>query len=141
MIAARDIEAIIGAEAVGPDHDRIGTVSQVFLDEQSAMPTWVSVRLGLFGLSECMVPLEAADWDEQALHVAVSRDVVKHAPHVPQKDELSLNDQARLYQHYGISPHDLLQAPEDLSYSVRSDEPVEWEVTEPTNVSGHMLAR
>jgi uncharacterized protein (TIGR02271 family) len=102
MIATQDIQDIIGAEAVGPDQDKIGKVGQVYLDSDSDRPVWVSVKSGLFGTSETLVPLEGAEWDRSALHLAFSKDRVKDAPRVEPDAELSPEEQDRLYDYYGI---------------------------------------
>ena len=44
MIATQDIDDIIGAEAVGPDNDKIGKVGQVYIDRDNEQPVWVSVK-------------------------------------------------------------------------------------------------
>jgi len=102
MIATQDIDAIIGAEAVGPDQDRIGKVGQVYLDQDSDRPVWVSVKSGLFGTSESLVPLEGAEWDRTALHLAFPKDRVRDAPRVEVDGELTPEEQERLYDYYGM---------------------------------------
>jgi uncharacterized protein (TIGR02271 family) len=102
MIATQDIQELIGAEAVGPDHDKLGKVGQVYVDSDSDRPVWVSVKSGLFGTSETLVPLEGAEWDHSALHLAFSKDRVKDAPRVEPDAELTPGEQERLYDYYGI---------------------------------------
>src|SRR5947209_4063043 len=102
MIATPDIERIIGADAVDPNNDRIGKVSQVYVDADTDQPTWASVKTGLFGLSESVVPLQDATWDSEALHVSVDKARVKDAPRVEPEAEISPDEQDRLYQYYGL---------------------------------------
>jgi PRC-barrel domain len=102
MIATPDIEQIIGADAVDPNNDRIGKVSQVYVDADTDQPTWASVRTGLFGLSESLVPLTNATWDREALHVGVEKSRVKDAPRVDPETEISPDEQERLYDYYGM---------------------------------------
>ena len=102
MIATQDIDRIIGAEAVGPDNDKIGKVGQVYIDQDNEQPVWVSVKSGIFGTSETLVPLTGADWDQSALHLAFSKDRVKDAPRVDPDGELSPEEQQRLYEYYGM---------------------------------------
>ncbi|MGN6743253.1 MAG: PRC-barrel domain-containing protein [Amnibacterium sp.] len=103
MIATSDIERIIGAEVVDPDNDRIGKVSQVYVDADTDQPTWASVRTGLFGLSESLVPLDNASWDDETLHVGVQKARVKDAPRVDPEAEISPDEQERLYRYYGLA--------------------------------------
>jgi hypothetical protein len=103
MIATPDIEQIIGAEAVDPNNDRIGKVSQVYVDADTDQPTWASVRTGLFGISETLVPLDNATWDHEQLHVTVVKARVKDAPRVDPDAEISPDEQERLYSYYGLA--------------------------------------
>jgi hypothetical protein len=103
MIAATDIDRIIGSEAVDQDNDKIGKVSQVYLDTDSERPTWATVKTGLFGTSETLVPLDDANWDEGTLHLAVDKARVKGAPRVDPDAELSVDAQKELYAYYGFT--------------------------------------
>lgn len=103
MISTKDIDDIIGAEAVGPDNDKIGKVGQIYIDQDNEQPVWVSVKSGLFGTSETLVPLQGADWDRSALHLAFHKDRVKDAPRVDPDAELSPEEQERLYEYYGMT--------------------------------------
>ena len=103
MIATQDIDAMIGADAVDQDNDKIGKIGQVYIDSDSDRPVWVSVKSGLFGTSETLVPLDGADWDRAALHVAYSKSQVKDAPRIEPDGELSPAEQQRLYEYYGTA--------------------------------------
>ena len=130
MITTDVIERMIGSDALDTGSDRIGEISQVYLDADSSRPTWVSVRLGLLSGAEVLVPLDGAEWDERALHTTVDRDVAREAPRMEQDEPLTEREQERLYTHYGIptvrhprEECDLDVAPEDVCYSVRDDDP------------------
>ena len=114
MISTKDIDDIIGAEAVGPDNDKIGKVGQIYIDQDNEQPVWVSVKSGLFGTSETLVPLQGADWDRSALHLAFPKDRVKDAPRVDPDAELSPEEQERLYEYYGLAGAGSSQGGRDL---------------------------
>lgn len=128
MITMQDAEHMIGAPVVDRANDRIGEVRQVFLDSTTEQPVWVGVRVGLLG-AEVLVPLGGADWDEHALHAAVSRSVAKQAPSVDLDEPLTADEEDRLLWHYGIpcerrprSEIDLsAYEDESVSYSVKDD--------------------
>ncbi|HEY0373731.1 MAG TPA: PRC and DUF2382 domain-containing protein [Amnibacterium sp.] len=103
MIATQDIDRIIGSEAVDPQNDKIGKVSQVYIDQDTEQPRWVSVRTGLFGTSESLVPLDNANWDSDTLHVGYDKARVKDAPRVDADRELSPEEQEQLYSYYGLN--------------------------------------
>lgn len=103
-ITAENINALMGATVLDPEGEKIGHVGQVFLDQISGLPSWVSVRTGLFGLSESFVPLDEADWDGEELQVPYAKSLVKDAPRVDvDNDEpLSATEEHDLYDHYGL---------------------------------------
>jgi hypothetical protein len=129
MITTDDIDRMIGADALDTQDDRIGEVSQVYVDEESASPTWVSVRLGLLSSAEVLVPLEDAEWDERSLHVAIDRRTAREAPRKEMDEPLTVQEEERLYTHYGIptirhprSELGLMEVDaEDVCYSVQDD--------------------
>ena len=43
-----------------PDGDKIGTIDDIYLDEQTGKPEWLAVRTGLFGSHVSFVPLAEA---------------------------------------------------------------------------------
>jgi hypothetical protein len=102
MITTEDIDRIIGADALDVQDDRIGEVSQVYIDELSDRPTWVSVRLGLLSGAEVLVPLENAEWDEHSLRLDVERRVAREAPRKEMDEPLTVGEEERLNTHYGI---------------------------------------
>jgi len=120
------VDRMIGADALDPRDDRIGEISQVYVDEGSERPTWVSVRLGVLGGAEVLVPLDDAEWDERALHVAVERETAREAPRTAMAEPPTAGEEERLYTHYGIptvrhprEPDHVFEVdPEDVSYSV-----------------------
>lgn len=129
MITTEAIANMIGADALDMQDDRIGEINQVYVDEQTDHPTWASVRLGLLSGAEVLVPLEDAKWDERSLHVAVERRVAREAPRKEMDEPLTLEEQDRLYTHYGIpavqhprSELGLMQVDQnEICYSVRDD--------------------
>lgn len=127
MITTEVIDHIIGADALDAQDDRIGEVGQVYVDEHTERPTWVSVRLGLLSGAEVLVPLEDAEWDDRSLHVAVERRVAREAPRKEMDEPLTVGEEERLFTHYGMPtvrhPREevalLVSPPEDVCYSVK----------------------
>ena len=100
MISTSNVNDIIGADVVDPDNDKVGKVGQVYLDSETNEPTWVSVKTGLFGMSETLVPIDDASWTDGVLRLAVDKARVKDAPRVEADQELSPEEQDRLYEYY-----------------------------------------
>jgi hypothetical protein len=93
--------------------DRIGKVGQVYLDDTTGMPEWVTVKTGLFGTRESFVPLAAAHVDGDELVVDVSKDRVSDAPQIDEDGHLSEEQEAELYRYYGVDPGPFGKLPDE----------------------------
>ncbi|WP_222194715.1 DUF2382 domain-containing protein [Modestobacter italicus] len=102
MIGTDTLDRVIGADVYDADGDKIGTASEVFLDDQSGNPEWVTVKTGMFGTKETFVPIREADLTGDGLRVPVSKSAVKDAPKIDQDGHLSPDEEAQLYRHYGM---------------------------------------
>lgn len=103
MINKNDIRAILDSktQVVSTDGEKIGNVGQVYLDDVSGEPTWVTVKTGLFGSSESFVPVDAATYSADELRLPYSKDVVKDAPRVEADTNISPAEEDELYRYYG----------------------------------------
>ncbi|WP_436519536.1 PRC-barrel domain-containing protein [Actinoplanes sp. HUAS TT8] len=107
MITQEHIHTLQGRHVHDRDGDKIGTAGQVWTDA-AGLPTWVSVRTGLFGLNESLVPLQDADLADDRLVVPFDKATVKDAPNVDadHDEPLSQEEVDRLYSYYGLAQHD-----------------------------------
>jgi sporulation protein YlmC with PRC-barrel domain len=97
---ARDL---IGSDVYDPDGNKIGRVGDVYVDDATQQPEWVTVRTGLFGFKETLVPLEGASTTSGGINVGVSKDLVKDAPRVAtDHGHLSGQEGRDLYEYYGV---------------------------------------
>jgi uncharacterized protein (TIGR02271 family) len=103
MISSDNIASLIGANVLDRDGDKIGSVGQVYLDDNDGHPSWASVKTGLFGTKESFVPLEDATWDGGELRVGYDKDRVKDAPRVDADQHLEPSDEDELYRYYGLT--------------------------------------
>ena len=82
---------------------RIGGVAQVYLDDATGEPTFVTARTGLFGNKEVCVPLTGAIYADGLIQVPQHAEVIKQAPG-PQADRrLGPAQEAEIYRHYAMS--------------------------------------
>jgi uncharacterized protein (TIGR02271 family) len=102
MITEQQLDVVIGSTAVGPD-GTLGTVREVYLDDETGRPEWATVRTGLFGTREAFVPLADADVAGDGLRVPYDTETVKNAPHIDAEGHLSPAEEAELYRYYGIA--------------------------------------
>ena len=91
-----------GREVVSSDGDKIGTLEEIYLDTESGAPEWAAVTTGFLGTKQTFVPLAQAEPQGGRVTVPYSKDQVKDAPSIDPDGELSQDDEARLYRHYGL---------------------------------------
>lgn len=61
MISTQEIERLIdGGTVLDQDNNKIGKIEQIYLDDQSSEPEWVTVKTGFFGGAASFVPLRDA---------------------------------------------------------------------------------
>ncbi|HEX2575575.1 MAG TPA: PRC and DUF2382 domain-containing protein [Aquihabitans sp.] len=96
----------IGADVVGDDGGKIGTLQNVYMDRETGQPEWLLVKTGLLGSKSSFVPLAGADAAGDDLRVPYGKDKVKDAPHVDDDDGyLPPEDEQTLYTYYGRSDY------------------------------------
>lgn len=105
MISTDEIQRLSGGggNVVADDGTKIGSIGQVYLDDETSQPEWVTTRTGLFGGAESFVPLAQASLSGDDLVVPFDKDKVKDAPRVSDSDgHLSRDQEAELYRYYGM---------------------------------------
>ncbi|MGE0306782.1 MAG: PRC and DUF2382 domain-containing protein [Acidimicrobiia bacterium] len=92
-----------GHDLVDSQGSKIGTIEEIYLDEDTAQPEWLAVRTGLFGTKLSFVPLRGATAQGNTLMCPWTKDQVKDAPRAEADGQLSQHEEAALYQHYGMT--------------------------------------
>lgn len=95
--------ATSGGNVVAADGQKIGSIGQVYVDESTGEPSFVTVKTGLFGTAESFVPLQDATVTGSDIRVAYNKTEVKDAPRVDPDERITPEEEQRLYAHYGIS--------------------------------------
>ena len=104
MLTETQAREVIGSTAYSQDGDKLGTVGQLFLDDQTGRPEFITVNTGFFGTNESFVPVAEATFDGDRLTVPFSKDKVKDAPNVElDGGHLDESEERRLYDYYGIA--------------------------------------
>jgi uncharacterized protein (TIGR02271 family) len=91
-----------GRDLIDRDGDKIGSIGDVYLDEQTGQPEWLTVRTGLFGTRESFVPTVDARAEGDTVRVPYEKSQVKDAPNVDADGALSPDEESRLYRHYDM---------------------------------------
>ena len=102
MIPQEQVGSVVDTEAYDTSGNKIGRVGQVYLDDETGQPEFATVRTGLFGTKETFVPLAQATFDGSRLTVPFTKDSVKDAPSIDTDGHLSEEEEAQLYQYYGL---------------------------------------
>ncbi len=102
MLNRENIESLLtkGGNVVGSDGEKIGSIGQLYADDDTGEPTWVTVKTGLFGTSQSFVPVEGAHSQGDDLVVPYTKEHVKDAPRVDVDGHLTPEEEDRLYTYY-----------------------------------------
>ncbi|WP_327238156.1 PRC and DUF2382 domain-containing protein [Streptomyces sp. NBC_01317] len=92
-----------GLTVYGKEGDKIGNVGQVYVDDVTGRPEWVTVKTGMFGMKESLVPLSGGRRMGEDLHVPHTKETVKDAPRLDADEHLDPAQERALYEHYGLS--------------------------------------
>ena len=87
---------------IGSDGEKIGTIDELYNDQQTGKPEWALVNTGLFGTKKTFVPISGASPSGENLQVQVTKAQVKDAPRVDPDQELSEAEERELFTHYGV---------------------------------------
>jgi uncharacterized protein (TIGR02271 family) len=98
-----DMSTLTGATVVDASGGKIGKVGQVYVDDRTGQPDWVTVKTGLFGTKESFVPLAAARLERDRLVVGLTKDQVSGAPQADEDGHISERDEVEIYRYYGLS--------------------------------------
>jgi uncharacterized protein (TIGR02271 family) len=91
-----------GYDAVGPDAKKLGTIEDIYLDQDTGEPEWVALKTGMFGGKLSFAPLSQAHQDGDTIVLPYEKDQIKNAPRIEADGELSQEEEAQLYRHYGL---------------------------------------
>ncbi len=100
------MQSLMGSAVYDAQGEKIGDVTQVYLDDRTGAPSWVATSTGMFH-GDALVPLAGAAHDpsKHILGVPVSKETVKTAPHVEHDGHITPEGEQRLFAHYGIDPN------------------------------------
>jgi uncharacterized protein (TIGR02271 family) len=91
-----------GRNAVDSDGEKIGTIEEIYMDAETGKPEWLAVKTGLLGMKLSFIPIAEATASNGDVRVPYDKQQVKDAPNVEPDGELSQQEEAGLYSHYGL---------------------------------------
>jgi uncharacterized protein (TIGR02271 family) len=102
MATTQDILTWRDQDLHGSDGEKIGRIEEIYLDAETREPEWALVTTGLFGTKQSFVPLREASKSGDGVTVPYDKSTVKDAPTMDPDGQLSQDEEAALYQHYGM---------------------------------------
>ncbi len=93
----------IGLDVYGSSGEKIGEVSDIYIDDATNRPQWLTIEGGWFGMNHHFAPIEGAEYRSGNLHVPFTKEQIKDAPSVDaDNDHLDPGEETRLYTHYKL---------------------------------------
>ncbi len=86
--------------------DKIGTIEEIFLVEETGRPEWALVKIGRIKSHTTLVPLTSAQPVSDGVRIGFGKDVVSEAPKIEPGEEPSLRQVEEVYGHYGMKTSD-----------------------------------
>jgi uncharacterized protein YrrD len=77
MTIPQDVQQFIGRTTLDSEGSKVGRISQVYMDEQTGMPLWVTVATGMFGTRQSFAPLYGAQVSGDEVTLAVSKEQIE----------------------------------------------------------------
>jgi uncharacterized protein YrrD len=102
MIPVENIADWRGQDVVDRKGDKLGKLEEVYFDGETDEPAFAAVKSGLVSKSITLVPLAGASVGHDYVRVDQAKGDVKKAPSFGTDSELTLNEEARVYRHYGL---------------------------------------
>jgi uncharacterized protein (TIGR02271 family) len=102
MPTIEDIKTWQGEDAHGPEGEKLGTIADVYVDRDTGEPEWLALKTGMFGTRVSFAPLAQATRGADGVRLPYTKDQIKDAPHADADGDLSPEEEAALYRHYGL---------------------------------------
>ena len=103
QLSFQDVQPLLGADLIDAEGTKVGKIEDIYLDTETQEPEWALVHTGLLGRKLHYVPLRGASVSDDSLQTAYTESQIKGAPGIEPDVELSPQEEAELYQHYGVA--------------------------------------
>jgi uncharacterized protein (TIGR02271 family) len=100
MTTTEELQNMEGQTAVDINGAKLGKIGQVYVDDQTGQPLWVTITTGMFGTKQSFAPLHGSRPDGGDLHLAVTKDLVTGAPGVEADGHIEDSENQALYTYY-----------------------------------------
>jgi hypothetical protein len=101
-IIIEDLKEWLGKDVLNAEDDKLGKLEEVLYDIEADVPAFAAVKSGVFGKHVTLVPLSGATAGREYVRVTATKEQFKDAPSFEPGVELSVEDEAAAYRHYGL---------------------------------------
>ena len=91
-----------GRDVIDQNGHPAGVIADIYADELTGRPEWAAVKTGLFSHRVTFVPLSQATLHGLRVQVPYQQSHIHDAPNIHPEGHLSADEEARLFQHYGL---------------------------------------
>jgi hypothetical protein len=91
-----------GRDVIDQNGHAVGVITDLFVDDATGQPEWAVVRTGLFSGRGTFVPLAQAVPHGLRVQVPFLQSHIHDAPNIDSDGHLTADEEARLYEHYGM---------------------------------------
>jgi uncharacterized protein YrrD len=102
MFPVENIAEWRGQDVVDTDGSKLGKLAEIYFDGETDQPVFAGVKSGRLSRSLKLVPLAHASVGRDFVRVQRTKSEFKKAPSFETEAELSLDDEAAAYRHYGL---------------------------------------
>ncbi|MGJ9374230.1 DUF2382 domain-containing protein [Nesterenkonia sp. CF4.4] len=95
-----DFDGLEAADVYDSEGAKVGSVGQVYVNEQTRAPEFVTVNLGLFGTKETFIPFSATNYSNGSLRVPFPKSYLKDAPNIDDDGHLSPEEERSIRDYY-----------------------------------------
>jgi len=81
----------------------VGSIERIYKDKVTDQPEWALLAAGVAGPGATFVPLVNATEEGETVRTPFDRALFERAPSVPAGPEISEEQEAELYRHYGVA--------------------------------------
>lgn len=101
-IHIEDVKQWRGQDVVVAGGDKLGKLEEVYYDTETDAPAFGAVKSGVVSKHITLVPLTGCVAGQAYLKVTVSKEQFKNAPSIDTDVELTPEDEAAAYGHFGF---------------------------------------
>ena len=102
MLGINDVQQLVGRTVYSTEGDKIGDIRQVYLNDRTEEPEFITVNTGLLGSNENFIPVAEAQVSEDKVTVPYDKDKVKNAPDIAPDGHISEAQEQELHAYYGL---------------------------------------